>query len=157
MPMTAQQQADAYKFFIVAFGAAPGTVYMDQLSTAYDAGLTTKQIVNIYTTKEAFTARYPNFLSNGDFATSLVNNVVGNSANAAAKTEAVADITAALNSGFTRGDIIFQVFHNLSTKDPAVGQLHRHRRSARLPERCDARRRHRSARQRCCPGSGQCG
>lgn len=119
MPMTAQQQADAYQFFIVAFGAAPGTVYMDQLNTAYDAGLSTKQIVNIYTTKEAFTARYPNFLSNGDFATSLVNNVVGDSASAAAKTEAVADITAALNSGFTRGDVIFQVFSNLSAKDTA--------------------------------------
>lgn len=119
MPMTAQQQADAYQFFIVAFGAAPGTVYMDQLNTAYDAGLTTKQIVNNYTTKEAFTARYPNFLSNGDFAASLVSNVVGDSASAAAKTEAVADITAALNSGFTRGDVIFQVFSNLSAKDKA--------------------------------------
>jgi Ca2+-binding RTX toxin-like protein len=117
--MTAQQQTDAYQFFIVAFGAAPGTVYMDQLNEAYDFGLTTKEIVNIYTTKDAFTARYPNFLTTQDFAISLVNNVVGNSADAAAKAEAVADITAALNSGFSRGDVIFQVFTNLANKDRA--------------------------------------
>jgi S-layer protein len=117
--MTAQQQTDAYQFFIVAFGAAPGTVYMDQLNDAYGAGLTTKQIVNIYTTKDAFTARYPDFLANADFATSLTNYVVGNSASAAAKAEAVADITAALNAGLSRGDVIFNVFTNLANKDRA--------------------------------------
>jgi hypothetical protein len=117
--MTAQQQTDAYQFFIVAFGAAPGTVYMDQLNDAYDAGLTTKQIVNIYTTKDAFTASYPGFLTNADFATSLTNNVVGNSASAEAKAEAVFDITAALNAGLSRGDVIFNVFTNLANKDRA--------------------------------------
>jgi hypothetical protein len=112
--MTAQQQTDAYQFFAIAFGAAPGTVYLDQLAEAYDFGFTTKEIVNIYTTKDAFTARYPNFLTSSDFATNLVNNVVGSSASAAAKAEAVADITAALNSGLTRGDVIFNVFSNLA-------------------------------------------
>jgi S-layer protein len=117
--MTLQQQTDAYQFFIVAFGAAPGTVYMDQLNDAYGAGMTSKQIVNIYTTKDQFTSRYPDFLANNDFATSLINNVVGNSATAAAKAEAVVDITAALTSGFSRGDVIFQVFSNLANKDRA--------------------------------------
>lgn len=114
MAMTAAQQKDAYQFFIIAFGAAPGVVYMDQLNDAYAAGMTTKQIVNVYTTKPQFTALYPNFLTNKEFATSLVNNVVKSSASAAAKAEAVADIEGALASGYSRGDVIFQVFSNLS-------------------------------------------
>lgn len=113
MALTITQQNDAYNFFIVAFGAAPGTTYMDQLNDAYASGMTTKQIVNVYTTKAQFTSIYPNFLSNSAFATSLVNNVVKTSATDAAKAEAVIDIQAALNSGMTRGDVITQVFTNL--------------------------------------------
>ena len=114
MAMTVAQQKDAYQFFIIAFGAAPGIVYMDQLNDAYASGMKTQQIVNVYTTKPQFTALYPNFLSSTEFATSLVNNVVKSSASNAAKAEAVADIVGALNSGMTRGDVIFNVFSNLS-------------------------------------------
>ena len=114
MAMTLKQQQDAYQFFIIAFGAAPGTVYMDQLNDAYAAGMTTKQIVNVYTTKPQFTALYPNFLTSAEFANSLVNNVVKNSASSAAKAQAVADIEGALASGMTRGDVIHQVFSNLA-------------------------------------------
>lgn len=116
MAMTAAQQKDAYQFFIIAFGAAPGTVYMDQLNDAYASGMTTQEIVNVYTTKPQFTALYPKFLSDNAFAVSLVNNVVKGSATDAAKAEAVADIQAALASGMTRGDVIYQVFTNLANK-----------------------------------------
>ena len=49
MAMTTQQQTDAYRFFAIAFGAAPGVTYMNQIADAYAAGMTTKQIVNVYT------------------------------------------------------------------------------------------------------------
>lgn len=114
MAMTAAQQLDSYKFFIIAFGAAPGVVYMDQLNDAYAAGMTTKEIVNVYTDKPQFTALYPKFLTSEQFATSLVNNIVKGTASDEAKAEAVADIQAALASGMTRGDVIFQVFNNLT-------------------------------------------
>ena len=122
MAMTAAQQKDAYQFFIIAFGAAPGTVYMDQLDEAYGSGMTTQEIVNVYTTKPQFTALYPKFLSNEEFAISLVNNVVKNSASDAAKAQAVADIQSALNAGLTRGDVIFNVFSNLA-KLPATDAM----------------------------------
>ena len=63
MAMTNLQQTEAYQFFAIAFGATPGVEYMNQLDEAYSAGLTTQQIVNIYTTKPAFTALYPTFFS----------------------------------------------------------------------------------------------
>ena len=119
MAMTNQQQTEAYQFFVIAFGAAPGVEYMTQISEAYNAGLTTQQIVNIYTTKAQFTSTYPTFFTSEQFAAALINNVVGSSASAAAKAEAQADIVGALNAGWSRGDVVYQIFTNLAAKDPA--------------------------------------
>lgn len=121
MALTAAQQTDAYRFFSIAFDAAPGITYMNQLADAYGAGMTTKQIVNVFTTKEQFTSKYPTFLTNQTFATNLINNVVGASATDAAKAEAVADVVAAINAGFSRGDVIYQIFTNLAAK-PATDE-----------------------------------
>lgn len=112
--MTNQQQTEAYQFFAIAFGATPGVEYMNQLDEAYSFGLTTQEIVNIYTTKPAFTAQYPTFFSAEQFANALIANVVGNSASDAAKAEAKADILAALSGGMSRGDVIYNVFTNLA-------------------------------------------
>ncbi|HQT17285.1 MAG TPA: hypothetical protein PLN67_07635 [Acidovorax defluvii] len=116
MALTTTQKTEAYQFFIVAFGAATGVEYMNQLNDAYNAGMTTKQIVNVYTTKPQFETLYPRFDTNEQFAERLIENVVGASATAAAKTEAKADVAAALNAGWTKGDIVFQIFTNLAAK-----------------------------------------
>lgn len=114
---TAYDRDDLYRFFAIAFGAAPGVTYMGQLLEAANAGMSIKAIVNVFTTKTQFTEVYPNSLSNTDFARKLVDNVVGGSATTAAKDAAVADIVAALSlPDWTRGDIIFTVFNNLAKK-----------------------------------------
>jgi peptidyl-prolyl cis-trans isomerase A (cyclophilin A) len=108
---------DLYRFFAIAFGAAPGVTYMGQLVEAADHGLTIKQIVNIFTTKPQFLETYPASLSNQEYAHKLVDNVVGSSASPAAKAEAVADIVAALSlPDWTRGDITYAIFNNLAKK-----------------------------------------
>lgn len=116
MALTSTQSKDAYQFFIVAFGAAPGVEYLNQLDDAYGAGMTTKEIVNVYATKPQFLAQYPSFLSNEQFADKLIENVVGASATAAAKTQAKADVVGALNDRWTKGDVVFQIFTNLANK-----------------------------------------
>ena len=122
MALTTTQKTEAYQFFIVAFGAAPGVEYMSQLDDAYGAGMTTKEIVNVYTTKSQFEALYPRFMTTEQFADRLIENVVGASASAAAKAEAKADVEAALNAGWTKGDVVYQIFSNLAAKDPADPQ-----------------------------------
>jgi len=108
---------DLYRFFAIAFGAAPGVTYMGQLVEAADYGLSIKQIVNIFTTKPQFLETYPASLSNQEYAHKLVDNVVGSSASPAAKAEAVADIVAALSlPDWTRGDITYAIFNNLAKK-----------------------------------------
>ena len=109
---------DLYQFFAVAFGAAPGTVYMGQLLDAANAGMSTKDIVNVFTTKDQFTSVYPLTLTNVEFATRLSANVIGLSATDQAKQNAVNDIVSALAAGWTRGDVIFAVFNNLANKSP---------------------------------------
>lgn len=116
MAMTAAQKQDAYKFFIVSFGAVPGVEYMNQIADAYSVGLTTKEIVNIYSTKPQFEAIYPRFQNNEQFAAKLIENVVGASATDAAKAQAKTDVVAALNAGWSKGDVVFQIFTNLSNK-----------------------------------------
>ena len=115
---------ELYQFFITAFNAAPGVTYMDQLADAYRYGLSVKQIVDIFTTKSQFTNVYPTTLSNLDMATQLVNNIVKTSATNAVKASAVADIKAAMDGGWTVGQVIYQVFGNLAKMpltDPSWG------------------------------------
>jgi hypothetical protein len=117
---------DIYRFFIVAFGAAPGTTYMAQAVAAADGGASIRQIVNTFTTKSAFLDTYPASLTDLAFAQRLTENIVGASATAAAKEEAVQDIVAALRlPGMTRGDIVYVIFNNLANKptsDPTWGK-----------------------------------
>jgi uncharacterized delta-60 repeat protein len=113
---------ELYHFFIVAFNGAPGVQYMNQLAEAYRYGLSVKQIVDIFTTKTQFTDVYPTNLSHLALATELVNQIVKNSADAAAKAAGIANITEALDYGLSVGEVIYNVFGNLATlpkTDPA--------------------------------------
>jgi serine protease len=121
---------DLYRFFAIAFNAAPGVTYMEQLLQAAGAGLSVKEIVNIFTTKAQFLETYPARLSDQEFAQKLADNVVGTSASAAAKAEAVADIVKALSppANWTRGDITYTIFSNLAqmpANDPKWGGMAR--------------------------------
>ena len=114
----AYDRDDLYRFFAIAFGAAPGVTYMGQLVEAAEVGrMSIKEIVNVFTTKSQFLETYPASLTNQEYAQKLVDNVVGTSANAAAKAEAVADIVEALKlPNWTRGDITYAIFNNLAKK-----------------------------------------
>jgi len=108
--------AELYQFFIVAFNAAPGVTYMDQLAEAYRFGYSVKQIVDVFITKPQFTDTYPAALSHLELAERLVANIVGDSASLATKNAAVQDIKGALDGGWSRGDVIYTIFGNLGKK-----------------------------------------
>jgi S-layer protein len=114
MALTATQSKSMYQFFALAFNAAPGVTYMNQLDAAINSGMSVTEVVEAFTTKAEFTSTYPGFLSNEAFATRFINNNVGSNATDAAKTAAIADIAAALNAGWSRGKTITQVFTNIS-------------------------------------------
>jgi hypothetical protein len=114
-----------WQFFIVAFNAAPGVTYMNQLAEAYRYGLSVKQIVDIFTTKPQFTGTYPSTFSRQELAINLVNNIVKDSAAAGVKQGAVNDIILAMDFGLSVSDVIYNVFGNLAKfphTDPSWGR-----------------------------------
>ena len=114
-----------WHFFIVAFDAAPGVAYMDQLAEAWRFGLSVPQIVEIFTTKHQFTDVYPSSLGHRGLAEALVANIVEGSAGAEARLEAIGEIESALGIGWTVGQVVHAVFGNLASKppdDPAWGE-----------------------------------
>lgn len=125
MAVSQTQKNELYQFFTAAFDAAAGAVYINQLYDAAASGMTTKQIVNVFTTKPQFQALYPQGMSDAAFAASWIETLVGNSASANAKASAAAEITAGLNAGMSRGDVIYAAFTNLNAKpftDPVWGE-----------------------------------
>ncbi len=55
----AGRKAEMYQFFTVAFGAAPGATYWGQLQAAVESGMSTLDIVKVFTTKAQFLSLYP--------------------------------------------------------------------------------------------------
>lgn len=119
MAFTEQNKADAYLFFVLAFNAAPGTVYGGQIVEAYESGMTTADIVAQYVEKPAFTSQYPTTQTANEFATALVNNVASSGTTAAVKASAVADIETALAAGWTKAQVVTQILGNLANKTVA--------------------------------------
>jgi len=103
-----------YQFFIVAFDAAPGVTYMEQLADAYGYGMSVAEIVNVFITKPQFTDVYPLSLSSLQLAERLVQNVVQDSASVSVRQEAVRDLQDAFAFGLSRGEVIYTVFGNLA-------------------------------------------
>jgi len=116
------RKAEMYQFFIIAFNGAPGTTYLGQLQAAVESGMSTLQIVDVFTNKQAFLDYYPLNMSNADFATLIVNRVIKNAATPQAKQDAVNTILEALGSGLSRGEVIYNVFGNLAARvtDPGA-------------------------------------
>jgi hypothetical protein len=114
---SAEDIKNVYRFFIIAFDAAPGLTYLRQIYDAMEGGASLKQIVNTYTTKYQFKDRYPEALDTKSFAIRLVQDVVGEDATDSAKEEAVRDIVYAMDVGkLSRGDVIYTIFSNLAAK-----------------------------------------
>ena len=116
---------DLWHFFIVAFDAAPGVTYMEQLAEASRFGMSVKEIVDVFTTKPQFTEVYPASLDHQALAEAMVANIVKDSADASAKLEGVGDIRGSLDAGWTVGDVVYTVFGNLAHKpidDPQWGR-----------------------------------
>lgn len=117
----AGRKAEMYQFFAVAFDAVPGTTYWGQLREAVEWGMSTLDVVKVFTSKEQFLSTYPLSLSHQDFAVLLIENVVESSASETAKALAVRQVVEALGFGLSRGEVIYNVFNNLARRetDPA--------------------------------------
>ncbi|NCC76918.1 MAG: hypothetical protein EOM08_10845 [Clostridia bacterium] len=114
--MTTEQRTQIIKAVVGVFGAAPGATYLDELS-AY-AGNPAALIQDL-TTTGAFTFLYPSYLTNEEFSGKYLDSVLGAAVSDADKAWAVEWMTAGLEAGQTRGQMVLAVLTALSTVDIA--------------------------------------
>jgi hypothetical protein len=114
--------ASLYQFFIVAFSAAPGTVYLDIIAQSYRTGAPVRQIVDAFLRTDLFRSVYPSTLGIDAMATQLVESVVRSSASAEAKGIAAAQIASFVKAGSALTDVVMAVFGALAAV-PTSGDL----------------------------------
>ena len=105
MAITVEQRTSIIELVVGMFGAAPGASVLSDLVAAYEAGQSLKQIAaNLAKTNE-FKGIFPTFLTNAEFATKVVNQLVGTEVVQAEKDAAVTELTAMLNGGASRSSV----------------------------------------------------
>ena len=101
---------------------------MSLADSVINAGASIRDIALTIPTLDQFKTTYPTFLSDEEFATRLINNLVQNSASDTAKAQAVLDAVSFLRSGASRGDLVLalsDVTAKISSTDPTWGELTR--------------------------------
>ncbi|MDP1932496.1 MAG: hypothetical protein Q8L60_13670 [Gammaproteobacteria bacterium] len=110
MAITVATRTEIISLVVGMFSAAPGAAVLDDLSKEILAGSTMKQLA----AKLALTAEFkglfpPSAMTNSEFATKLVQQLVGNEVPSADKAAAAVEITALLTAGASRSSVIVDV------------------------------------------------
>ncbi len=115
---------------VVMLGSAPGADLLNEWTVAHEGGLSLEDIANRIAASEAFLAAYPAFLTNGEFASSLLGGLLAGEAVPAEVVAAAADIAAGLlNEGMSRGALALAALQALDeigargAEHPAFGEL----------------------------------
>lgn len=98
MAITVTARTDLISIVVGMFKAAPGANVLSDLTVALEAGQTRLQIATNLAKTNEYLSIYPEFLTNAEFATKLVDNMVGSLVSATAKADAVTLLTAQLNA-----------------------------------------------------------
>lgn len=121
---TAAQQQEIIQLVVGMVGAAPGADILTELEAIFDSGLTIVEIADAIVANPAFDAIYASTLSNSGFATAWLADYLGAEVSTENMTLAVDAVTALLNAGATRGDVMSQVFTAIAgvpVTDPDFG------------------------------------
>lgn len=112
MAITAETRTDIIELVVGMFDAAPGASVLSELAIAVDAGLSLKDLAITLGNTSVFTDEYPAFLTNQEFATNYLTNFLGGNpgvVTSANFTLAVDAVVALLNSGKSRGEVVYDV------------------------------------------------
>lgn len=129
MAITAETRTDIIELVVGIFGAAPGANILSELADTVDAGLSLNDLTVALVENPVFKDMYPSFLTNDEFATSYLTAIFGGAPGVGEVDQANFDIahdavTALLNAGQSRGEVVYQIINaisNVSEDDPAFG------------------------------------
>lgn len=114
MAITATQRTDIIRLVVGMFGAAPGATVLSDLAASVEAGRTMSQLAGDLANTNEFKGIYPSFFTNTEFATKLVDNLVGSELSAANRTWAIDQVTAMLNAGQSRAAVVKAVIDGVN-------------------------------------------
>lgn len=106
MAISVQARNNLIALTIGMFDAAPGALYLNQLVTAFEAGMSYNAIANVLDDSEAFKSVYPPLQTSTEFATSLIDNLLGTEVSAASRTWAIEWVAGQINGGASKGAVI---------------------------------------------------
>ena len=112
-------------------GSAPGTDLLNQwVAAMLDDGMSIEDIANHIASSDAFLMAYPRFLSNEDFATDFLNNLMGSEEVPDALMSLAVDLVVSLlNDGMSRGELALAAvmalydIHDQGEAHPSYGDL----------------------------------
>lgn len=119
MAITVEARTEIISLVVGMFNAAPGASVLSELTASYEAGATVAQIAASLANTTQFKGLYPNFMTNGEFATKIVNNLLAE-ATAEAKAEAVTVLTGELNGGMSRVNAFLAAINFVNNSAPNV-------------------------------------
>ena len=117
MAITTTERDAIIKLVIGMFNAAPGATYLSTITSIFEAnGHNMTALAQTLSTTSAFTSLYPNFQTTSEFVTSFLTKL-GLQTNQTA----IDYVTAQVNAGVNKGEIILNAITILDKIDPAVG------------------------------------
>lgn len=114
MAITVEARTEIIALVVGMFGAAPGASVLSDLVAAKEAGMTLKGIAASISNTVEFKSIYPTFMTNAEFATKLVNNLVGSLVPDADKAAAAVQVAAMLTAGASRSSVVVDVIAALN-------------------------------------------
>ncbi len=119
--ITTSARSEILALIVGMFKAAPGAAYLNEFVAAYDAGTSITTLGRVLATKEAFKLVYPPNETNTEFATRLVNNLLGTEVTDTAAIAWAKDWVAAKDAAkVPRSDIIVEAVTALLTTNVAA-------------------------------------
>ena len=117
MALTTTQQQTITKAVVGVFNAAPGVAYMELLAPFAD---NQSGLIAALVETDAFKAIYPTILTNTQFATRLLDALVGNTVDATNKGNIVTYAATLLDGGASRGNVVNGLINALDNVDPVA-------------------------------------
>ncbi|GAB2946777.1 beta strand repeat-containing protein [Aquaspirillum soli] len=118
------QQTQLVQMTVGLFNAAPGVTYMNDFAKSLNAGSDVASLAKGLVNSPAFTALYPLFDTNTQFANKYMSNLLGNTVSVANKEWAANWMAGQLNAGVSRADAVLTTLVTLlgiSSSDPNWG------------------------------------
>lgn len=104
MAITAEQRKEVISLLVGMFDAAPSAELLTGFVSSIENGQSLESLANDLAATDEFASLYPVWLTNDEFATNFVTNILDGNTSAAALAEGIATVTAMLNGGSTRGE-----------------------------------------------------